>query len=63
MNRPALPAAALLLLVLTGSALAEHLRVVSISDGDTFTGLDSQDRQIRVRLHGIPGSLPQSSLR
>ena len=44
---------ALLLLALTGSTLAEQLKVVSISDGDTFTGLDSQNRQIKVRLHGI----------
>ena len=29
------------------------LKVVSISDGDTFTGLDSQNRQVKVRLHGI----------
>lgn len=48
-----LPAALLLLLVLTGSTLAEQLKVVSISDGDTFTGLDSQNRQVKVRLHGI----------
>ena len=45
--------AALGLLALTGSTLAEQLKVVSISDGDTFTGLDSQNRQVRVRLHGI----------
>lgn len=45
--------AALLLLALTGSALAEQLKVVSISDGDTFTGLNSQNRQVKVRLHGI----------
>ena len=49
----ALLTAALLLLALTGSTLAEQLKVVSISDGDTFTGLDSQNRQIKVRLHGI----------
>ena len=48
-----LPAALLLLLALTGSALAEQLKVVSISDGDTFTGLDSQNLQVKVRLHGI----------
>jgi micrococcal nuclease len=46
-------AIALLLLVLTGSTLAEQLKVVSISDGDTFTSLDSQNRQKKVRLHGI----------
>ncbi len=50
--RPILTAV-LLLLALTGSALAEQLEVVSISDGDTFTGLDSRNRQIKVRLHGI----------
>ena len=51
-SRSILPAA-LLLLVLTGSTLAEQLKVVSISDGDTFTGLDSQNRQVKIRLHGI----------
>jgi micrococcal nuclease len=45
--------AALLLLALTGFAQAEQLKVVSVADGDTFTGLDSQNRQIKVRLHGI----------
>ena len=50
--RPILTAV-LLLLALTGSTLAEQLKVVSISDGDTFTGLDSQNRQVKVRLHGI----------
>ncbi len=45
--------AVLLLFVLPGFTLAEQLKVVSISDGDTFTGLDSQNRQIKVRLHGI----------
>jgi micrococcal nuclease len=45
--------AALLLLVLTGSTLAEQLKVVSISDGDTFTGLDNQNLQVKVTLHGI----------
>jgi micrococcal nuclease len=43
----------LLLLFLTGSTLAERFKVVSISDGDTFTGLDSQNRQVKIRLHGI----------
>jgi micrococcal nuclease len=52
-SRSSLPPAVLLLLVLTGSTLGEQFKVVSNSDGDTFTGLDSQDRQIRVRLHGI----------
>ena len=52
-SRPLLTAALLLLLALTGSTLAEQLKVVSISDGDTFTGLDSQNRQVKVRLHGI----------
>jgi micrococcal nuclease len=42
-----------LLLVLTGFVQAEQLKVVSISDGDTFTGLDSQNRQVKIRLHGI----------
>ena len=52
-SRPLLTAALLLLLALTGSTLAEQLKVVSISDGDTFTGLDSENRQVKVRLHGI----------
>ena len=50
--RPILTAV-LLFLVLAGPTLAEQLKVVSISDGDTFTGLDSQNRQVKVRLHGI----------
>ena len=29
------------------------VKVISISDGYTFTGLDSQNRQVKVRLHGI----------
>lgn len=45
--------AVLILLALTGFAQAEILKVVSISDGDTFTGLDSQNRQVKIRLHGI----------
>ena len=27
--------------------------MVRVSDGDTFTGLDSENRQVKVRLHGI----------
>jgi micrococcal nuclease len=45
--------AALILLALTSFAQAQQLKVVSISDGDTFTGLDSQNRQVKIRLHGI----------
>lgn len=48
-QRPLIPSflpAVALLLALTGSALAEQLKVVSISAGDTFTGLDSQNRQV-----------------
>jgi micrococcal nuclease len=40
-------------LALAGIAGAADLRVVRISDGDTFTGLDSQNRQVKIRLHGI----------
>jgi hypothetical protein len=40
LSRPILTAA-LFLLALPGFAQAEQLKVVSISDGDTFTGLDS----------------------
>jgi len=40
---------------LTGPVRADQLtlKVVSIADGDTFTGLDSQNRKVKVRLHGI----------
>ena len=48
-----LPAGALLFLALPGFTLAEQLKVGSISDGETFTGLDSQNRQLKIRLHGI----------
>ena len=58
MHRPATPAlvvalAVALVLALAGSAVAADLRVVRVSDGDTFTGLDAENRQIKVRLHGI----------
>ncbi len=45
----------IVLLAFTGSALADQftLKVVSIADGDTFTGLDNQNRKVKVRLHGI----------
>jgi endonuclease YncB( thermonuclease family) len=38
---------------LAGSALTADLRVIRVSDGDTFTGLDAENRQVKVRLHGI----------
>ena len=58
MHRPATPAlvvalAVALVVALAGSAVAADLRVVRVSDGDTFTGLDAENRQIKVRLHGI----------
>ena len=58
MHRPATPAlvvalAVALVLALAGGAVADDLRVVRVSDGDTFTGLDAENRQIKVRLHGI----------
>jgi endonuclease YncB( thermonuclease family) len=40
-------------LFLAGNAGATDLRVVGVSDGDTFTGLDAENRQVKVRLHGI----------
>ena len=52
MPRPAILAVALLL-ALAGGAGADDLRVVRIADGDTFTGLDAQNRQVKIRLHGI----------
>ena len=42
-----------LLLALAGSAGAVDLRMICDSDGDTFTGLDSENRQVKVWLHGI----------
>jgi endonuclease YncB( thermonuclease family) len=47
------PLAVALVLALAGSAVAADLRVVRVSDGDTFTRLDAENRQIKVRLHGI----------
>jgi micrococcal nuclease len=52
MPNPALLAVALVL-ALAGGAVAADLRVVRVSDGDTFTGLDAENRQVKVRLHGI----------
>jgi endonuclease YncB( thermonuclease family) len=45
--------ALLLTIALASFARAEQLKVITISDGDTFTGLDSQNRQVKIRLHGI----------
>ncbi len=42
-----------LVLALAGGAVATDLRVVRVSDGDTFTGLDAENRQVKVRLHGV----------
>lgn len=42
-----------LVVALAGGASAVDLRVIRVSDGDTFTGLDSENRQVKVRLHGI----------
>jgi endonuclease YncB( thermonuclease family) len=52
MPNPALLAVALVL-ALAGGAVAADLRVIRVSDGDTFTGLDAENRQVKVRLHGI----------
>jgi len=50
--RPAILTAALVV-ALAGGAVAADLRVVRVSDGDTFTGLDDAHREVKVRLHGI----------
>ncbi len=52
MPNPALLAVALVV-ALAGGAVAADLRVVRVSDGDTFVGLDAENRQVKVRLHGI----------
>jgi len=52
MIRPALLAVALVVALAEG-AVAADLRVVRVCDGDTFTGLDAENRQIKVRFHGI----------
>lgn len=51
MPRPLLALA--VALALAAAEGAEELRVVRVSDGDTFTGLDAANRQIKIRLHGI----------
>ena len=48
-----MPSAVALVVALAGGAVAADLRVVRVSDGDTFTGLDAENRQVKVRLHGI----------
>ncbi len=53
MTRSCLALSLVIGLALAGIAGAADLRVVRISDGDTFTGLDSQNRQVKIRLHGI----------
>ena len=45
MIRPALLAVPLVV-ALAGGAVAADLRVVRVSDGDTFTGLDAENRQV-----------------
>ena len=62
MPRPALLAVALVV-ALAGGAGAADLRVIRVSDGDTFVGLDSENRQIKVRLHGIDAPKSQTGLR
>ena len=52
MPNPALLAVALVI-ALAGGAVAADLRVVRVSDGDTFTGLDAENRQVKIRLHGV----------
>jgi endonuclease YncB( thermonuclease family) len=47
------PLAVALVVALAGGAVAADLRVVRVSDGDTFVGLDSENRQVKVRLHGV----------
>lgn len=49
--------ACVVLIILTASPLINFAQikgiVVSIADGDTFTLLDSENKQIKIRLHGI----------
>lgn len=52
MPNPALLAVALILALAEGGGAAA-LRVVRVADGDTFTVLDSENHQVKVRLHGI----------
>jgi micrococcal nuclease len=52
MIRPAILAVALVL-ALAGRAGADDLRVVSVADGDTFTGQTAEHHPVKVRLHGI----------
>lgn len=47
------PLIALLLFCMTATAETLQGRVVKVTDGDTFTLLDSSNKQIRVRLYGI----------
>ena len=47
------PLAVALVVALAGGAVAADLRVVRVSDGDTFVGLDAENRQVKVRLHGV----------
>ena len=42
-----------LVVALAGGAGAADLWVIRVSDGDTFVELDSENRQVKVRLHGI----------
>lgn len=53
MRRIRLVVVTLLVLGSMGGARGEPLAVVSVSDGDTFTGLDGRNRRVKVRLHGI----------
>ncbi len=52
MPNPSLLAVALVV-ALAGGAVAADLRVIRISDGDTLVGLDSENRQVKIRLHGV----------
>ncbi len=53
MTRSLLALSLVIGLALAGSAGAADLRVVRVFDGDTFTGLDAENRQVKVRLHGV----------
>lgn len=43
----------LLLFLISNNLIAQELKVVGISDGDSFTVLNSDNTTFRIRLHGV----------
>jgi endonuclease YncB( thermonuclease family) len=43
----------LLLCGAAAQAVAADLRVIRVSDGDTFTGLNAENKQVKIPLHRI----------